>query len=249
LKTGCINTMKNFSLLVFLVLFLCTVSLSTYALDSDGLAAALISEKKIKDKIAEVKDTKVLDDEFKNNLLSVYSKILDNLDTIKSYQAQTAKYKNLIKKAPDEIKKLKKEIAQAEQKNNKPVYSPGELNKLDLLELQQRLNSESANLTALETRFTGLKQTLERESSSAENIRKQLVDANHKLELLLDEKNQPQSGISDEQKRANQWLVRFGDLRIPDVDSIDWVESIPFRETRNYVKKVMRLYRTLQGQI
>ena len=40
-------------------------------------------------------------------------------------------------------------------------------------------------------------------------------------------------------KRANQWLGRFGDLRIPDVDSIDWVESIPFRETRNYVQRVL----------
>ena len=40
-------------------------------------------------------------------------------------------------------------------------------------------------------------------------------------------------------KRANQWLRRFGDLRKPDVDSIDWVESIPFRETRNYVQRVL----------
>ena len=40
-------------------------------------------------------------------------------------------------------------------------------------------------------------------------------------------------------KRAKQWLRRFGDLREPDVDSIDWVESIPFRETRNYVQRVL----------
>ena len=40
-------------------------------------------------------------------------------------------------------------------------------------------------------------------------------------------------------KRAKQWLRRFGDLRKPDVDSIDWVESIPFRETRNYVQRVL----------
>ncbi|MBT7944230.1 MAG: lytic transglycosylase domain-containing protein, partial [Alphaproteobacteria bacterium] len=38
-------------------------------------------------------------------------------------------------------------------------------------------------------------------------------------------------------KRAKQWLRRFGDLRKPDVDSIDWVESIPFYETRNYVQR------------
>ncbi|NQV83167.1 MAG: lytic transglycosylase domain-containing protein [Rhodospirillales bacterium] len=40
-------------------------------------------------------------------------------------------------------------------------------------------------------------------------------------------------------KRAQQWLRRFGDLREADVDSIDWVESIPFSETRNYVQRVL----------
>jgi soluble lytic murein transglycosylase len=48
-------------------------------------------------------------------------------------------------------------------------------------------------------------------------------------------------------KRVKQWLRRYGDLRKPDVDSIDWVESIPFRETRNYVQRVLenlQVYRT-----
>ncbi|MBC8340005.1 MAG: lytic transglycosylase domain-containing protein, partial [Alphaproteobacteria bacterium] len=40
-------------------------------------------------------------------------------------------------------------------------------------------------------------------------------------------------------KRVHQWLRQFGDLRKPEVDSIDWVESIPFRETRNYVQRVL----------
>ncbi|MDA1022886.1 MAG: lytic transglycosylase domain-containing protein [Proteobacteria bacterium] len=40
-------------------------------------------------------------------------------------------------------------------------------------------------------------------------------------------------------KRARQWLRRNGDLRNKDVDSIDWVELIPFNETRNYVQRVL----------
>ena len=199
--------MKNRFLLSCFLILLCTLSLPGYAVDTDNMAVSLVSEKKIRDKIAEIKDTKVLDDEAKNNLLSVYSKTLDNLDALKSYQAQTASYQKLIKTAPDEIKKLKKAIAQAEQKKNKPVFKPGELKRRGLLELEQMLNSESANLTAVETQFSDLKQTQERESGSAEMVRKQLIDANHKLELLLDEKNQPQTGISDEQKRANKWYL------------------------------------------
>jgi len=39
--------------------------------------------------------------------------------------------------------------------------------------------------------------------------------------------------------RAKQWIKTYGDPRSGDVDPIDWVEKIPFSETRNYVMRVM----------
>jgi soluble lytic murein transglycosylase len=39
--------------------------------------------------------------------------------------------------------------------------------------------------------------------------------------------------------RVQQWLALHGDPRDPKVDAIDWVERIPFAETRNYVERVM----------
>ena len=39
--------------------------------------------------------------------------------------------------------------------------------------------------------------------------------------------------------RARKWIKRNGDPRDKDVDSIDWVELIPFDETRNYVQRVL----------
>jgi len=39
--------------------------------------------------------------------------------------------------------------------------------------------------------------------------------------------------------RARQWLRHNGDPRQAEVDAIDWVEAIPFYETRNYVQRVM----------
>ncbi|MFV2091484.1 MAG: transglycosylase SLT domain-containing protein, partial [Hyphomicrobiales bacterium] len=39
--------------------------------------------------------------------------------------------------------------------------------------------------------------------------------------------------------RVGQWIKRFGDPRSAQVDPIDWVESIPFDETRNYVQRVL----------
>jgi soluble lytic murein transglycosylase len=50
--------------------------------------------------------------------------------------------------------------------------------------------------------------------------------------------------------RVQEWIARFGDPRDPKVDPIDWVERIPFMETRNYVQRVMenlQVYRTRFG--
>lgn len=38
--------------------------------------------------------------------------------------------------------------------------------------------------------------------------------------------------------RARSWTSRFGDPRRADVDVVDWIEHIPFNETRNYVMRV-----------
>ncbi|MFZ3035271.1 MAG: lytic transglycosylase domain-containing protein [Parvibaculum sp.] len=52
--------------------------------------------------------------------------------------------------------------------------------------------------------------------------------------------------------RVDRWEDDYGDPRSPTVDPIDWIESIPFSETRNYVQRVMEnleIYRTrLSGQ-
>ncbi len=40
-------------------------------------------------------------------------------------------------------------------------------------------------------------------------------------------------------RRVNEWIESFGDPRSPDVDTIDWIESIPFSETRRYVQRIM----------
>ncbi|MFS0770963.1 lytic transglycosylase domain-containing protein [Sphingomonas sp. 1P08PE] len=38
---------------------------------------------------------------------------------------------------------------------------------------------------------------------------------------------------------VNKWLRQFGDPRTGQIDMVDWVESIPFGETRNYVQRVL----------
>jgi soluble lytic murein transglycosylase len=50
--------------------------------------------------------------------------------------------------------------------------------------------------------------------------------------------------------RAREWIEKYGDPRSPNVDPVDWVERIPFSETRNYVQRVMenvQVYRARLG--
>jgi len=47
--------------------------------------------------------------------------------------------------------------------------------------------------------------------------------------------------------RANRWIKRNGDPREINVDQIDWVEMIPFKETRNYVQRVIENFNVYQN--
>lgn len=50
--------------------------------------------------------------------------------------------------------------------------------------------------------------------------------------------------------RVRQWIRKFGDPSAKNVDPIDWIERIPFTETRNYVQKVLaniQVYRARLG--
>ncbi|MDE0779957.1 MAG: lytic transglycosylase domain-containing protein [Alphaproteobacteria bacterium] len=38
--------------------------------------------------------------------------------------------------------------------------------------------------------------------------------------------------------RVDRWLKKFGDPRTGQINMVDWIESIPFHETRNYVQRV-----------
>ena len=49
---------------------------------------------------------------------------------------------------------------------------------------------------------------------------------------------------------VKKWIERYGDPRDPKIDAVDWVEQIPFSETRNYVQRIMenlQVYRARFG--
>src|SRR3954454_21173564 len=47
------------------------------------------------------------------------------------------------------------------------------------------------------------------------------------------------AGYNAGRGRVRDWIKLRGDPRDPAVDAVDWVERIPFSETRNYVQRVI----------
>ncbi|NRP71174.1 Soluble lytic murein transglycosylase [Ensifer psoraleae] len=51
-------------------------------------------------------------------------------------------------------------------------------------------------------------------------------------------------------RRVPEWLDRYGDPRGKPIDDVvDWIERIPFQETRNYVQRVMENYQVYKSRL
>ncbi len=58
------------------------------------------------------------------------------------------------------------------------------------------------------------------------------------------------AGYNAGPNRADQWVARYGDPRGKDVDAVvDWIERIPYTETRSYVQRVMENYEVYKMRI
>ncbi|MFC5443194.1 lytic transglycosylase domain-containing protein [Rhizobium halophytocola] len=51
-------------------------------------------------------------------------------------------------------------------------------------------------------------------------------------------------------RRVTEWVARYGDPRgLPIDDVVDWIERIPFPETRNYVQRIMENYQVYKARL
>lgn len=58
------------------------------------------------------------------------------------------------------------------------------------------------------------------------------------------------AGYNAGPRRADQWIKRYGDPRGKDIDVVvDWIERIPYAETRSYIQRVMENYEVYKMRI
>lgn len=49
--------------------------------------------------------------------------------------------------------------------------------------------------------------------------------------------------------RADRWVTQFGNPRRDSVDIVDWIEAVPFRETRNYIMRVTESFAPYRARL
>lgn len=58
------------------------------------------------------------------------------------------------------------------------------------------------------------------------------------------------AGYNAGPRRAREWVERYGDPRGKDIDTVvDWIERIPYAETRSYVQRVMENYQVYKMRL
>ncbi len=108
----------------------------------------------------------------------------------------------------------------------------------------------------------GTAQSVARKLGTPTNIPRLTADTDHNMQLgtaylrqVLDEAEgcMPCAAASYNAGpgRTRDWLATNGDPRMGQADMIDWIEMIPFNETRNYVQRVIEnvvIYRARRGE-
>ncbi len=58
------------------------------------------------------------------------------------------------------------------------------------------------------------------------------------------------AGYNAGPRRASEWIAKYGDPRGQNLDQVvDWIERIPYTETRNYVQRVMENYAVYKSRL
>ncbi len=140
------------------------------------------------------------------------------------------------------VKALAYAIARQESEFNiSAVSSAGARGLLQLMPGTARQLAKKAGMTFSQTRLTtdaGYNATL-----GAAFLGEQLGRFNGSYVLTF-------AGYNAGPNRAAQWVAKYGDPRGKDLDAVvDWIERIPYTETRSYVQRVMENYEVYKMRI
>lgn len=178
--------MQTRNFLFFPLIFLLILPIALPAVSADrehklNNSAALDTNKEsLKSKIEAIKTRQGLDEAQKIKLLAAYQGAEDNLNTTDKLNAQAAEYTGAIKAAPEQTRKLLKEIELDQQKQPKQKFE--DLTRIPTEELEQRLVLEKGKIGSLDEQTQMKEADLVLQNSRPRLIREEIVTAQQDID-------------------------------------------------------------------
>ncbi|MGZ8880650.1 MAG: mechanosensitive ion channel domain-containing protein [Methylosarcina sp.] len=195
--------------LIFLLMF--SANLPVTAADSDhkpkNSAVLDISKESLKARIEAIKTRQGLEETQKTKLLAAYQVAEDNLTNIDKFTAQAADYMKAIKVAPEQTKKLLREIEFNQQKQAKQKFE--DFNRIPTEELEQRLILEKGKVSNLDEQTQKKEADLVLQNSRPKLIREEILVAQQDIDEA--QKKLGFTDVSPESKlelEANQFQLK-----------------------------------------
>ena len=184
-----------------------------------------INKDALKAKIEAINTREGIDDATKSKLLSIYQTAEDNLSNIEKFKAQTAEFKAAIKQAPEQTKKLQKELEQTLLKVSKQRLE--DFNRIPVEELEQRLILEKGRVSTLDEQIKKLDSELAVQNSRPQLIREETVAAQQDMEAAQKKlevpagKTEPKLEVEARQAQLKTLIdSRIAELKMLDAEAI-----------------------------
>jgi len=196
-----------------------------------------INKDTLKAKIDAINSREGIDEATKSKLLSIYQAAEDNLANIEKFKAQTSDFKAALKQAPEQTKKLQKELEQTLLKVSKQKQE--DFSRIPVEELEQRLILEKGKISNLDEQIKKLEGELAVENSRPQLIREETVTAQQDLEAAQKQLEAP-VGKAEPKLEAEARQVqlktlidsRAAELKMLEVEAISNPARVELLKTR-----------------
>ncbi|MCK9395262.1 MAG: mechanosensitive ion channel [Methylobacter sp.] len=184
-----------------------------------------INKDTLKAKIDAINAREGIDEATKSKLMSIYQAAEDNWGNIEKFKAQAAAFKAAIKQAPEQTKRLQKELELAPQKASRQKQE--DFSRIPVEELEQRLILEKGKVSNLDEQIKKLEDELVTQNSRPQLIREEMLSAQQGLETTQKKLEAPADKASSKLEFEAQQVqlrtlldARSAELKMLDAEAI-----------------------------
>ena len=147
----------------------------------EGTTRTTLTPEQIQSRLDAVRESREVDEAARTRTIELYQQAIANLETTRANRQTTESYRNTAGTAPEQIAAISASMER--RRNVDPVTALGITPTVALEKLEQDLESELANLTAIEARLAALEADLETETQRPAQVRERIAAAR----LLVEE--------------------------------------------------------------